>query len=550
MMLVISGAAVVTVFGAATAQGLTTGSGVSYTLTGCRNNGTIVLPSAGRFVCPTAAYTTGNLGKGWNELDLVPIRFEVSAGTSAGTSQTIGFSLAVDNCSAAGATQSTCTGTRGYDVLASDDSSGTPVLNTALSTGTCGTLTSQAPSYTTGGNATSLYRILTLTGIAKNSDCFYDAYARLALGSHGYPGSSLHFNLFNDQLTSSGIGSKDVSIPVKEILPQQLSKDMSASQGSNHLWNVTKQTSQSTVPFSNTCDGRASLKTSVNVTVTWTKLPADASGNITVVTNVYATNPASRVIQVSGSDDIRSGTTVLETDVIPATDVPANSTVKVLTTTTSVASGTGALNDVASVSYTDKATGVPVSGTTQATAQAMVQNSGPATNDTATITDIETVSGAGLAFSVDSTSGASGTFGQPYTLGDVSTGSVSWTSDTQSDSGSVTFYKTVYATAATVATGSLSDTATVNADGEFTTSASAAFALSEDATTNLSVSKTTTLKVNSAQTFTFHLIDATTNVATGDTTTVLVPALGNGPVTSSAITGLSPTGSYYFHEDG
>ena len=48
------------------------------------NNGTITLPNgSGQFVCPDAAYTTGNLGKGWNELDLVPFRLRASAGNSA-----------------------------------------------------------------------------------------------------------------------------------------------------------------------------------------------------------------------------------------------------------------------------------------------------------------------------------------------------------------------------------------------------------------------------------------------------------------------------------
>ncbi|MFM9134187.1 MAG: hypothetical protein ACKOT0_01915 [bacterium] len=39
---------------------------VSFTLEGCRTDGTIALPDAGgNYVCPDAAYTSGNLGKGW-----------------------------------------------------------------------------------------------------------------------------------------------------------------------------------------------------------------------------------------------------------------------------------------------------------------------------------------------------------------------------------------------------------------------------------------------------------------------------------------------------
>jgi hypothetical protein len=50
-----------------------------------------------------------------------------------------------------------------------------------------------------------------------------------------------------------------------------------------------------------------------------------------------------------------------------AIDIPANTELPVLTHTTTVPSGTTNLNDVATATYTDKVTGVPVPGTTQAT---------------------------------------------------------------------------------------------------------------------------------------------------------------------------------------
>ena len=67
----------------------TTGTGVSYTKAGCRNDGTIVLPIGGQFICPDGDYTPGNLGPGWNELDLVPYRVTVKAGNSAPDSQSL-----------------------------------------------------------------------------------------------------------------------------------------------------------------------------------------------------------------------------------------------------------------------------------------------------------------------------------------------------------------------------------------------------------------------------------------------------------------------------
>src|SRR5215831_14007385 len=71
---------------------------VAFTLEGCRNNGSITLPNgSGQFICPDAAYTTGNLGKGWNELDLVPFRLIANVGNSAPSTQTYAVVVALDN---------------------------------------------------------------------------------------------------------------------------------------------------------------------------------------------------------------------------------------------------------------------------------------------------------------------------------------------------------------------------------------------------------------------------------------------------------------------
>ena len=540
--MVASGAAAV-VLTAETAQAAgTAGDGVSYTLEGCRNNGTITLPdSDGKFICPDAAYTTGNLGKGWNELDLVPVRVTVAAGNSAPATQNFAFALVVDNKDA---------GHPGYDVLASDAADGTPVLNIGLSSGDCGTLTAGPQQVATpglGGIDESRYRLLTVTGQAKNTTCVYDAYARLALGSHLFPGSSLHFNLANDALGTQGIGSKDVSIPVKEIAPQELSKDMSATQDSDHVWNVVKGATPATVSFTNTCDGSTSFSKAATVTVTWTKQAATPSGDITVITHVYAKNPASRVITVNVSDAIRSGTTVLETASSGAVDVPANTNLLVLTHTTTVPSGTTNLNDVATATYTDKVTGIPVPGTTQATASATVQPSGNELNTSAVINDVESITGAGLSFSVDSFSGASGSFDNSYVAGTPTTGSVSWTSASQSDSGSVKFFKTLYSTSAIITTGTMSDTATLTGSDGFTTSASATIDIETHATGMITISKTASLSIAQALAFTFHMFKD--GQATGDTATVNLPASSQGPVLSNTLSGLDVNGSYYFHED-
>lgn len=524
---------------AAPANAASPGTGTGYTLEGCRNDGTITLPdSSGDFICQKDVYSTGNLGKGWNELDLVPGRVTLSAGNSAPSSQTVTFAIVVDREDA---------GHPGYDVLSS------PTLNTGLSSATgCASFSASASQTVTpglGGTDTSLYRLVTITGLPANTKCVFDFYARLALGSHLYPGSSLHFNLGNETLGVSGIGSKEVSIPVKEIAPQELSKDMSASQGSDHVWDITKSPTPARVSFADTCTGQTSYSQTASVTVTWTKQAATASGPITVITHVYATNPASRVITVNVSDQIYSGSTAIGSPTTSgAVDVPANTaSALVLTNTTIVPSGTTALNDIATATYTDKATGVTVPGTTTATASATVQLSGPELNQSAVINDVESISGAGLSFSTDSFSGASGAFDNGYVAGTATSGPVSWTSTAQTGSGSVTFSKRIYSTSALVTTGALSDTATITGSDGFTTTASAQIDVSTQALGNATVSKTASLSIAHALAFTFHLLKG--GVPTGDTATANLPASSTGPVSSNTIGGLDVTGSYSFHED-
>jgi uncharacterized repeat protein (TIGR01451 family) len=503
---------------------------VSFTLEGCRNNGTITLPnSGGKFVCPDSAYTTGNLGKGWNELDLVPFRLTTSAGNSAPATQTYAVAIALDNLDA---------GHPGYDVISA------PVLNTALSAPSCTALTSSPQQTKTpgvGGIDQTIYRTLTITQPA-NTDCVYDWYGRLALGSHLFPGSSLHANLLNQNLGTQGIGAKDVSIPVKEISPQELSKDMSASQAQDNVWNISKSPTPAHLNFANTCAaGGGALQQPVNITVTWKKVTA-LSG-ITVITHVYATNPAARAITTDVTDVIYDNNNAVLDTATSSTNVPANTQQLVLTHTTSVPAGTPVpLHDIATGTYTDTVTGVPIPGTT--TAKASATPTITTTNGTATITDSESITGTGLTFSVDSTSGASGTFGGGYTLGTHTTGPVSWTSDVQSGDGSVTFNKTVYVDQPRQTTGSLNDTATVTGSDGFTAQASGSVDITTSAQVSLAINKTIpdVLQGSDTQTFNFQVHDSSNvtvaspsiSFAAGDTSqSTTVNALQPGSYTVS-----------------
>jgi hypothetical protein len=508
---------------------------ISFTLEGCRNDGTITLPNgSGDFICPDADYTTGNLGKGWNELDLVPHRLTTSAGNQAGVTTLYDVYVAADNQTG---------GRTGYDVLS------VPVVNAAKSDASCAvsadvqSTQGSAGSPFGGGTDVVIYRQLTLQQ-DPGTTCVLDYYERLALGSHLYPGSSLQSYMF-DQVGLSG-AKKTISIPVNQILPQSLSKDMAASQGTNHIWDITKSATPATVSFGNTCDPAQSAPQPVIVTVSWVKHPADASGPITVTTHVYATNPAARTITTNVTDVIYSGATALNTSPATAVDVPANTTLLVLTHTAVVPSGTTNLNDIATATYTDKVTGVPVPGTTTATASATVQPTGPELNASAQIHDVESITGAGLTYSADAFTGASGSFDGGYVAGTPTSGQVSWTSSTQTGDSSVSFNKTLRVTPATITSGTLSDVAVLTGSSGFTTSAAAGITISADARVSLMIHKTIPDVLQGAETVTF-----TFQVKNSGNATVATPTLtfAAGETSKTVTVGNLPPGTYTVSED-
>src|SRR4051794_23390336 len=254
---------------------------VNFTLEGCRLPVGATLPS--NVICDDSQYTTGNLGKSWNELDLVPYRLTADSG---GPEQTWTMAVALDAEDAS---------KPGYDVISA------PVVNDTHSDDGCEITDVSADKIMSpgiGGISKTRYRELTVHQAA-GATCVFDYYGRLAIGSHLFPGSSLHANkalvVDSDTITSSGIGASDVSIPVKEIAPQELSKTMSANQGSAYSWSVTKEASPTELNFGNTCATTdAERTTSVDITITWTRSAPSASGAVTLKTDITAKNPAAR----------------------------------------------------------------------------------------------------------------------------------------------------------------------------------------------------------------------------------------------------------------
>jgi hypothetical protein len=421
---------------------------VNITLEGCRNDGTIKLPNpSGNFVCPDSAYTSGNLGKGWSELDLVPYKITLQAGNAAPASQTYTIAYVVDNEDA---------GKPGYDVLSS------LVLRSGACTAAVNGQSIASPGL--GGISKSMYRTATITQ-PKGETCVYDFYARLALGSHLFPGSSLHANMAlpttSGGITISGIGAKDVSIPVKQLEPQGLRKDMTASQEGEQTWNLTKSASSNDVSFGNVCAADAPVSKPLSIEVKWS-IAGVVAGKTVAIANIYAKNPASRDITVNVTDVIYKGTTqtsVLDSQTFPSFTVPANTEKLVATHTKYFDSGVAGnlgdyLNDVATATYVDLATNIPVPGQTTAQATAEIKP-GQIINTAADISDLESITGSGLTFSVATPS--IGSF-SGYTAGEKAL-SVLWNSGSQSTGGSITFNKMIYLDAKQVTSGILTDTA-------------------------------------------------------------------------------------------
>ncbi len=269
-----------------TAVAASTYDGLSFRLQGCKGEAGLLPNGAGLFICDDSLYTDGNLGKGWNELDLVPHRIIITAGNSAPATQTYAFDIAADNLDS---------GKTGYDFI----EGGFEATSSACQNVSVG------PQQTVGTNPQQIYREITVTQ-AKNTTCQLDLYIRLGLGAHLYPGSSLHSNLLNDQETTAGIGNKENSIPVNEIQPQELSKTETATQSTGTSWSIDKFVPDKSLDFGDTCAVEAPTSKTVFIAVSWTKT-SGATGNILIDAAITATNPAHRNIDVSVTDTIYEG---------------------------------------------------------------------------------------------------------------------------------------------------------------------------------------------------------------------------------------------------
>ena len=468
---------------------------VSFTLEGCRNP-SVDLEATG-FICADGDYTTGNLGKTWNELDLVPHRLTATLGTQDAATTTYTMGITADHMDG---------GFPGYDVLTE------PVINVAKSDASCqivvGAQTVIAPGV--GGTDSSLGRLLTITQ-DKGTTCVFDWVERLALGSHNFPGSSLHSNRTNQVWSTQGIGAADVSIPVKEILPQEIAKTMTAEQGQAYGWAIDKSADPSSLEFANTClTGDDARSADVAITITWTRSGPMADGDTLITTNIYATNPAHRSVLVQVTDKIYAGadqSTLLDTATSGQVSVAAGAEDVLVLTHQFVYDGSAtSFNDVATATYTDEDLGIVVPGNTTATASATtVAGDGPVKDASVLITDTESISGEGLSFSVAAPS--IGAFTGGYVAGASTTGPVGW-EYTATNSGSVTFTKTVTVDEPRITSGALTDTATITGTDGTIASDNESVAITTDALVSLEINKTIpagSLRSGESVTFNFDI---------------------------------------------
>ena len=227
-----------------------------------------------------------------------------------------------------------------------------------------------------------------------------------------------------------------------------------------------------------------------------------------------------------------------------AVDVPAQTSMVVLTHSFVYNGSATSFNDVATATYTDKLTGIAVPGATQATASATAQPAGGAAQSSVVVSDTESITGTGLAFSIAAPS--VGAFTGGYVAGTSTTGPVGW-QFTATNSGSVTFDKTVTVDQPRITSGTLSDTATITGDGQSVLdTASANVGITTGAQVTLQISKTIpagSLRSGESVTFDFDVTgpnsfsdDASITFNFGDSLTksTTLSGLARGPRSRSA----------------
>ena len=428
------------------------------------------------------AYSPGNLGKEWNELDLVPHRIGSDSAGLTDPSQTfqiiVGADYLVDDSPLK----------IGYDRIVNFE------FNSDVSTGTA----AQCQLTLIGGNSTgdfgiggAITQIVQVLEITQAADvyCVWDYVERLAITSSLISGSS------NRSYVVAGTGEQSVPIP-SDIQPQQLAKEMSAVEDSLIKWTIAKGADPATFDFGNTCDMATPLTKDVAVTITYTKGTAEPFALVATST-VQTTNPSSRDVEYRCTDELYGiaaggmSETLLDTASRDEIVAPGMYSFDIVH---NVPAGARSLrNHLSCDLYVEDILGGGDIFVGTLTADFSLPDNdiadGTVVNNEVTISDTESISGTGFAFSTLDPTGASGAF-DGYTPGTSTTGPVLWDSDPQSASGSIVFTKTVTVAPWIDTSGTLSDTATLPLTDATDVEASASTSLSAMPLVDLTIAKT------------------------------------------------------------
>ncbi len=436
--------------------------------------------------CKDSAYVQGNLGSLYNELDLVPHRIIIDAKNAGVIPATYQLVVGADNLI------STSPLIIGYDQALFDSATGCDI--TFL-----GPI--QVGDFGIGGAAQQAIQVIE---VEQTEDiCEIDFVLRLAITSHLITGSS------NRSFVYAG-GAESLPIPNVED-PFLFTKTMTGTLGSVYDWILTKGADPANVDFGNTCEmNPATDYAEVDITVEWTRSDPVPSGNVSIATIITLDNPSLRTLKFDLEDQIFNGLVSLEGptqindinadcgDAVFEGDllvVEPTEVVECAVSWTEYPYADGmALNDIATGDIHDPIIGdvLPLGETT---ADAVIQNTGDSTNDTADIVDSEWISGDNFEFEVVAVS--AGTAVPMNTLIGEATdpNSVEWSINGVSGNGSATFSKRIYFKAPKASAGSLRDTATLTAsDGLIRVAPAGEDYLAVDLTTDplvdLTISKT------------------------------------------------------------
>lgn len=485
------------------------------------------------YMCNTDSYVQGNL-KQWAELDMVPHHIVFS--NTTGADQNLTFRVVGDYI------WGSTPGLRGWDYI----SELTLDVNATIAEGGDPTVCAQignvaVQSLIISDDETTIERRVDVNDYPNGAICVAVYNVRLAIGSSLYTGASLQDYL---QVVEGSIhvGKQTLPLPVPTIA--DLSKTMTAVQGGQRTWTVNKTSSPASINFGNTCDDATPLQKDVNITVNWVKGPVTPAGNVNVTTVISASNTSHRDINISVTDRLYSGMSLLQTHLCDPVTMAANFSGVVCSHTFTIPSASAIqLNDKATAVYIDLDTNQSILGEKNAAASATLQGGGTVTDENATVKDHESITGSYLSYSVATPD--SGSFNN-YTAGTPTTGDVNWTSGLVADSGSIIFKKTVYTQAGREVSGILSDLATV-------TTASGVTSNSGIMSINLNASPTVTLtivKEMNASIIPSEGVDFNFTVINAEdfNETFTIELNQTNPTASITISGLSPA-IYHIQEE-